>query len=113
MRAAARGWRSPSLFAAHHEACRAPVARDFHTSSINNNDQTEPFSKEAYSNIQIDPENKTVNTAAGELPVSPLMDPSFHEARQKSTKAKPRRTEYKPTKFQRHLARNPYGSPPS
>ncbi|KAL2169570.1 hypothetical protein VTG60DRAFT_5882 [Thermothelomyces hinnuleus] len=36
------------------------------------------------------------------------MDPAFHEARQRFTKAKPSRTEYKLTKFQRHLRRNPY-----
>ncbi|KAK4240164.1 hypothetical protein C8A03DRAFT_31731 [Achaetomium macrosporum] len=36
------------------------------------------------------------------------MDPSFHEARQRFTKPKPKHSGYKLTKFQRHLARNPY-----
>ncbi|KAL2152344.1 hypothetical protein VTH82DRAFT_5528 [Thermothelomyces myriococcoides] len=36
------------------------------------------------------------------------MDPAFHEAKQRFTKAKPSRTEHKLTKFQRHLRRNPY-----
>ncbi|KAL2191662.1 hypothetical protein L209DRAFT_673870 [Thermothelomyces heterothallicus CBS 203.75] len=63
---------------------------------------------DAYLDVQIDPDKKTVKTAVGELPLSPLMDPAFHEARQRFAKAKPSRTEYKLTKFQRHLRRNPY-----
>ncbi|KAK3297203.1 uncharacterized protein B0H64DRAFT_416391 [Chaetomium fimeti] len=36
------------------------------------------------------------------------MDPAFHEARQRFTTPKPRQIEHKPTKWQQHLARNPY-----
>lgn len=59
--------------------------------------------------VQIDSENKTVQTAVGELPISPLMDPAFHQARRKYTEPKPRKSEYKKTKNERKLARNPYG----
>ncbi len=62
--------------------------------------------------VQVDPENKTVKTVVGDLPISPLMDPAFHQARRRFTEPKPRITEHKPTKFQRKLARNPYGSFP-
>ena len=65
---------------------------------------------EGYSAIPIDTETKTVRTIAGELPLSPMMDPSFHEAKQRFRKPKPRISPYKPTKFQRHLIRNPYGT---
>lgn len=68
-----------------------------------------PIPDENYRNVPVDPETKTVKTAVGDLPISPLMDPTFHEARSKFTKPKPVRTEHKPTKFQRHLRRNPYG----
>ncbi|KAK0727443.1 hypothetical protein B0T26DRAFT_638517 [Lasiosphaeria miniovina] len=36
------------------------------------------------------------------------MDPAFHEARQRFTKPKPKLPSFPLTKFQRHLARNPY-----
>jgi len=65
---------------------------------------------ESYSAIPIDTEKKTVRTPIGELPLSPMMDPSFHEAKQRFKKPKPRISPYKPTKFQRHLVRNPYGT---
>lgn len=48
-------------------------------------------------------------TAVGTLPISPLMDPAFHEARQKFMQQKEPYTQAKSTKFQRLLARNPYG----
>ncbi len=70
----------------------------------NANNETPPTT------VQVDSKNKTVKTAVGVLPVSPLMDPAFHQARRKFTEPKPRATEHKPTKFQRKLARNPYGS---
>jgi hypothetical protein len=66
-----------------------------------------------YSTVDIDPENKAVLTTVGELPISPFMDPSFHDARTRYTKPKPTKTQYKLTKFQRRLRRCPYGELPS
>ncbi len=62
-----------------------------------------------YSTIDINPEKKTVTTTVGELPISPLMDPSFHDARARYTRPKPTTTQYKLTKFQRKLRRSPFG----
>lgn len=119
MRAISKRCCMPISCAIYQGSCLPAPARSFRTSTINNNtDQTEssqdppPFSNDAYSNVQINPENKTVTTAVGELPISPLMDPAFHEARQRFTKPKPQRREHKLTKFQRQLARSPYGSAP-
>ena len=75
-----------------------------HNANHNANNETHPPI------VPVDSENKTVKTAVGDLPISPLMDPAFHQARRKFTEPKPRATEHKPTKFQRQLARNPYGS---
>lgn len=67
-----------------------------------------------YWDFDIDPESNTIDTAVGDLPISPLMDPNFHTARQRFTQRKPLSPPYKLTKFQRSLARNPYGKhPPS
>jgi hypothetical protein len=60
--------------------------------------------------VTINRERKTVTTVVGDLPISPLMDPSFHQARGRFTKPKAPPSQYKPTKWQRHLARNPYGN---
>ncbi|KAK3685394.1 hypothetical protein B0T22DRAFT_482371 [Podospora appendiculata] len=58
---------------------------------------------------EIDVTTKTVTTAVGPLPLSPFMDPTYHQAKLKFFKTKnPPPTVYKKTKFQRHLARNPY-----
>jgi hypothetical protein len=75
---------------------------------INNNDSQFPRFA-----VQLIPENKAVKTVVGDLPISPLMDPAFHQARRKFTKPKPRTTQHKPTKLQRQLARNPFGTLPS
>ncbi|KAK0674184.1 hypothetical protein QBC41DRAFT_72551 [Cercophora samala] len=58
--------------------------------------------------LNIDPENKTVTTAVGKLPLSPLMDQSFHKARNKSMEPKPRVAAHPKDKFRRKLERNPY-----
>ncbi|KAL2263290.1 hypothetical protein VTK26DRAFT_7480 [Humicola hyalothermophila] len=96
---------------------RGAGARDFHSSRttrsgqpVDESSQYQPkLSDEAYS-IYIDPESKTVTTPVATLPVSPIMDPSFHEIRQRyrRPKQRPAKSIYKPTKFQRLLARNPY-----
>ncbi len=60
--------------------------------------------------VKIDTKKKTVATVVGDLPLSPFMDPEFHERRQRFTKPKPRkRSVTEKNKFQRLLARNPYG----
>lgn len=56
-------------------------------------------------------ETKTISTPAGDLPLSPLMDPTFHEARSlryKTPKEKPQRG-HPLQKWQKLLRRNPYG----
>jgi hypothetical protein len=58
----------------------------------------------------VDPESKTVKTVVGELPLSPLMDPAFHEARDRFTRRKePEAPNMEKDKFRRLLERNPYG----
>ncbi|KAK0652926.1 hypothetical protein B0T16DRAFT_320573 [Cercophora newfieldiana] len=59
--------------------------------------------------IEVDSENKTVKTAIGELPLSPLMDPEFHEQRSRFTKRKqPEKPYLQKSKFRKQLERNPY-----
>ncbi|KAL0932897.1 esterase-like protein [Colletotrichum truncatum] len=62
--------------------------------------------------ITINRERKTVNTSAGELPISPVMDPDFAEVRKrwKGPKEKPNRSKVKDLKerARRKLAENPY-----
>ncbi|KAF7877674.1 hypothetical protein EAF04_001345 [Stromatinia cepivora] len=43
-----------------------------------------------------------------ELPLSPLMDPSFHEARNRHSAPKPQPSKEERTPFQEQLAKNPY-----
>ncbi len=119
------GWRqSRQPLGTAYRHARPSAVRLFTTShrndrlNINNeaNDDAHPNANHNANNetppttVEVDPENKTVKTAVGDLPISPLMDPAFHQARRKFTEPKPRATEHKPTKFQRQLARNPYGS---
>jgi hypothetical protein len=60
--------------------------------------------------LRADLESKTIRTPVGELPMSPLMDPSFHEARMKYKMPKaPESSVYKKVKWRRALDRNPWG----
>lgn len=53
--------------------------------------------------------DKTIHTAAGDLPISPLVDSTWREARQrKKTKARPDKNAH--NRFQRQLRQNPYGT---
>lgn len=63
--------------------------------------------KDAHGNpVTIDADAKTVRTAIGNLPISPVMDPAWMQARRRSVKNKAT----KPTgRFRRKLANNPYG----
>jgi len=57
--------------------------------------------------IRLDHESKTVSTAAGELPTSPLFDVDWMKARRRQRKD----DAGKPTgRFRRKLANNPYGT---
>lgn len=53
--------------------------------------------------------DKTIETAAGKLPISPLVDSTWREARErKKTKARPDKNSH--NRFQRQLRQNPYGT---
>lgn len=91
-------------------------AQTFHTGSRrcspNFNPYDEPLPDDE-APFEVDLVTKTVNTVVGPLPLSPLMDPSFHEARQRFTKPKdPESSTSEKTKFRRLLERNPYGRLP-
>ncbi|POS79365.1 hypothetical protein DHEL01_v202250 [Diaporthe helianthi] len=59
----------------------------------------------AWSEVNVD--DKTIQTPAGNLPISPLLDPTWQEARQrKKTKALPDKKSH--NRFQRQLRQNPY-----
>jgi len=124
MRFAGGQWCRQSLSTISHHPRRPIATREFNTSNLKHQSNVNPdrhdgtsqhpyaASDDAYLNVQIDSENKTIKTAVGDLPLSPLMDPAFHEARQRWRGPKPTSTGHKPTKFQAQLARNPYGSAP-
>jgi hypothetical protein len=58
---------------------------------------------------RVNRENKTITTPVGDLPISPLMDPVYHETRTRWTKPKaPQRTVFEKQKWRRHLERNPW-----
>lgn len=57
--------------------------------------------------LKINPEAKTVSTAAGDLPISPIFDPAWMQARRKTAKSAPG----PPLgRFRRKLANNPFGT---
>lgn len=65
------------------------------------------FDPWSWSEVNLD--DKTIKTAAGNLPISPLLDPTWQEARQrKKTKARPDKNSH--NRFQRQLRQNPYGT---
>lgn len=60
-----------------------------------------------WSEVNLD--DKTIQTAAGNLPISPLLDSKWQEARQrKKTKARPDKKSH--NRFQRQLRQNSYGT---
>ena len=61
--------------------------------------------------LQIDARNKTISTAVGSLPISPVMDVDFHAARARwrGSKRRVERGEKVGGRFRRVLARNPFG----
>ncbi|RMJ07585.1 hypothetical protein CDV36_012819 [Fusarium kuroshium] len=55
--------------------------------------------------LKIDTDSKTVSTASGSLPISPIMDPSWMKSRRRERKALPRKMT---GQFRRKLANNPF-----
>lgn len=58
--------------------------------------------------FQVNVDSKTIDTAVGSLPISPLLDPTWREARNRVTpKDRPDKSRF--NRFQRQLYQNPYG----
>ncbi|KAI8633001.1 hypothetical protein F5Y19DRAFT_285037 [Xylariaceae sp. FL1651] len=57
--------------------------------------------------FHVDPENKTVTTAVGELPLSPVMDPSYWEATTRHQTPKPRSRKAQ-NSVERQFRKNPF-----
>lgn len=60
--------------------------------------------------FEVNVDEKTIATAAGPLPISPLLDPKWREARKRAN-AKARPDKSKLNRFQRQLYQNPFGEP--
>lgn len=57
---------------------------------------------------EVNPETKTIQTVAGSLPISPILDPAWRKARQrKKGKLPPNKNKF--NRFQRRVEGNPYG----
>lgn len=57
--------------------------------------------------LRVNAEAKTISTAAGDLPISPIFDPAWMQAKRKTAKAAPG----PPLgRFRRKLAGNPFGT---
>lgn len=59
---------------------------------------------------EVNTRDKTIKTAAGQLPISPLLDPAWREARQRKQK-KLTQAEATHNRFQRKLMDNVFGEP--
>ncbi|KAK0735419.1 hypothetical protein B0T21DRAFT_186211 [Apiosordaria backusii] len=98
----------------HIPTCEpSPSYRQLHNSTRKETeDSRDDDPRSAYErsveSLNIDHDSKTVTTAVGTLPLSPLMDPSFHEARDRFSKTKPKQAQRPKDKFRRQLERNPY-----
>lgn len=66
----------------------------------------EQIQKRLGSAAHVDLESKTVSTASGDLPMSPLLDPAWIRARRRTRKEKPGKPEGRMAKKMRM---NPYG----
>jgi hypothetical protein len=63
--------------------------------------------------VEVDQVTKTVKTAVGPLPLSPVMDESFHAARtrwEQPKKAPYKAGEHQVLKFRKKILRNPFGT---
>lgn len=60
--------------------------------------------------FEVNTDEKTINTAVGSLPLSPLLDPKWRAARAR-VKVKALPNKLKLNRFQRQLYQNPFGEP--
>lgn len=74
-----------------------------------NENEDDYFHLEPDNWLEIDPDSKTIATAVGTLPISPVMDPSWREARERHKGHKPPPDWKKKNRFQKAMATNPYG----
>lgn len=105
-----RAW-SPSLVC--HARFYSPPAQDKESIQNSQNSQNSQLQHEDDLEFkdwaEINPQDKTVQTAIGALPISPLLDPSWQKARQRGPKkAKPPPT-MNMSRVRRNLYNNPYG----
>lgn len=88
--------------------CRLRILRSYSLATQPLEHEHDATRAQAPESLQIDQDGKTVKTAAGDLPLSPVMDPSFWEARGRYKQKKP-----KPGKsrnvFEREFQKNPFG----
>jgi hypothetical protein len=61
----------------------------------------------AWSEVNLD--DKTIQTPVGNLPISPLLNPKWREARQRK-KTKPPPDKKNQNRLQRQVRENPYGA---
>ncbi len=92
-------------------ACRCQW-RGLHTQDAPARPRNPILAGEIDETLEIDQTSKTISTTAGPLPISPLKDESFVKARQRWKERKLKPDVNKMNKFQRLLARNPYGRIP-
>ncbi|KAF5012402.1 hypothetical protein FDECE_1531 [Fusarium decemcellulare] len=59
--------------------------------------------------LKVDPDAKTVSTASGSLPISPIMDPAWIKTRRRQKKADPA---IPSGQFRKKLSNNPFGKQP-
>ncbi|KAL1850466.1 hypothetical protein VTK73DRAFT_9652 [Phialemonium thermophilum] len=91
--------------------CHAALQAAAGNADIQNEDgvpgPTEPAARRPP--LSIDASEKVVKTSSGSFPLSPLMDPSYHDARRRFERPKrPESSTQEKSKFRRRLARNPY-----
>jgi hypothetical protein len=67
-----------------------------------------PESTSSDESFNVDQDNKTITTAVGDLPLSPIMDPSYWEAttRHQAPKAKEGKAQ---NSVERQFRKNPFG----
>lgn len=88
--------------------CRHRILRSYSSATQPLQHKHDATREQAPESFQIDQDGKTVKTAVGDLPLSPVMDPGFWEARGRYKQEKP-----KPGKprnvFEREFQKNPFG----
>lgn len=92
------------------------LSRKMNTSVSKTQENDSAPAESPKSEYEVDTAGKVVKTAVGALPLSPWMDSTFFETRNKFLDTKPKSSGYKKTKFQQRLRRNIYAmalaSPP-